>query len=171
MANTSADQDPQSSASVEQEEEKVEEESKLPAPADGVREHYLLLDLHPSDAESTSYTVTRAHSLSPDWQILSTGVTSAPTIDAGGPEDDDDTAGGGGSSEGLMLRIEGQGFVAADGEHHQHQHHHYGAAAGKGKMKKTKAEKETLEDMVARFEKGLADIRRAIDAGGPVGSV
>jgi hypothetical protein len=131
-----------------QSQQQLEQElSRLPAPTPGVREHYLLLDVQPassSESATTSYEVTRAHSLSAEWQVTSTGVSSAPTID---PVDE--------GSEGLMLRIEGRGIVPSDDDED-----------GKGKGSK---EKETLEEMVRRFETGLADIRRAIEAGGSLG--
>ena len=124
-----------------------QEPSKLPTPTLGVREHYLVLDVQPtaaSESTHTSYEVTRAHSLSAEWQVASTSVSNAPTIDAG----DEDTAG----SEGLMLRIEGRGVVPSSDDEKE---------MGKGSK-----EKETLEEMVRRFETGLADIRRAVAAGG-----
>ena len=127
------------------EEEQEIEESKLPAPVDDVREHYLLLDVH-ADSQGVGYEVTRAHSLSSEWQILSTGISNAPTIDPVGPDEE--------GSDGLMLRIEGRGVMLEE-DHN----------TGKGKSN-TKRERETLEEMVARFERGLADIKRTIDAGG-----
>jgi hypothetical protein len=130
------------------------EPSRLPAPSPGVREHYLLLDVQPvssaeSTSTSTSYEVVRAHSLSAEWQVTNTSISSAPTIDAV-----DEGAEG---AEGLMLRIEGRGVVQLDDEE-----------AGNGKGRSSR-EKEPLEEMVRRFETGLADIRRAIEAGGSLG--
>jgi hypothetical protein len=135
------------------------EPSRLPAPLPGVREHYLLLDVQPvTSAESmpTSYEVTRAHSLSAEWQVTNTSISSAPTIDA---VDD----GAEGAVEGLMLRIEGRGVVPPDDDDDDEEE-----AAGKGKGR-TGTEQETLEGMLRRFETGLADIRRAIEAGGSLG--
>jgi hypothetical protein len=136
-------------ASLRQQEleaESDQEPSRLPPATPGVREHYLLLDVQPISSENTttSYEVTRAHSLSAEWQVTSTAVSNAPTIDA---VDD-----GGEGADGLMLRIEGRGVVASDDDDD-----------GKGKVSK---EKETLEEMVHRFETDLADIKRAIEAGG-----
>jgi hypothetical protein len=129
-------------------QESEPEPSRLPAPTPGVREHYLLLDVQPvtSDSTTASYEVTRAHSLSAEWQVTSAAISSAPTIDAV----DEEVEG----SEGLMLRIEGRGVVPSDED---------GDGNGKGKSGR---EKDTLEEMVRRFETGLADIRRAIEAGG-----
>lgn len=130
------------------------EPSRLPASTPGVQEHYLLLDVQPvtsststtTTTTTTSYEVTRAHSLSAEWQLTSTSISSAPTMDAG-----DEGAEG---AEALMLRIEGRGMVpAADDED------------GTGRIRGSR-EKETLDEMVRRFEIGLADIRRAIEAGG-----
>jgi hypothetical protein len=136
-------------ASLQQQEwetESDQEPSRLPPPTPGVREHYLLLDVQPVTSENatTSYEVTRAHSLSAEWQVTSTAVSNAPTIDT---VDD-----GGEGADGLMLRIEGRGVVASDEDDD-----------GKGKISK---EKETLDEMVRRFETDLADIKRAIEAGG-----
>ena len=130
----------------QQEQESEQEPSRLPAPTPGVREHYLLLDVQPVSPEGNpaSYEVTRAHSLSAEWQVTRTGVSSAPTIDA--------VEEGAEGSEGLMLRIEGRGVIPSDDDEN-----------GKGKGNR---EKETLEEMVRRFETGLADIRRAIEVGG-----
>jgi hypothetical protein len=134
-----------------QEHEPEQEPSRLPAPSSAVQEHYLLLDLQPvkSDSAMTSYEVTRAHSLSADWQITNTGISSAPSIDAV-----DEGAEG---SEALMLRIEGRGIVRSDDDED-----------GNGKRKGS-TEKETLEEMLRRFGTGLGDIRRAIEAGGSLG--
>ena len=149
-----------------------QEPSKLPVPTPGVREHYLLLDVHPTAAAaaaesvntattlktSTSYEVTRAHSLSAEWQVTNTAISNAPTIDAV----DEDNNTGGGSAEGLMLRIEGRGVVPTSDDDDDHNHRETG-------MGRSGKEKQTLEEMVLRFETGLADIRRAIDAGGSLG--
>ena len=144
----------QSQQPQDQEQELETEPSKLPAPTLGVREHYLLLDVQPTaaspDNADTSYEVIRAHSLSAEWQVMSTSISNAPTIDAV----DDDTGG----SEGLMLRIEGRGIVPDSDDEKETT-----GKSGSGK------EKQTLEEMVRRFEAGLADIRRAIDAGGSLG--
>lgn len=113
----------------------TEEESKLPAPIRGVREHYLVLDVQPADAGS-GFEATRAHSLSSEWQVLNATITNAPTIDGNASE----------SGEGLMLKIEGTSAVK----------HTDSVDAGR---------KESLEQMVDRFEKGLMEIRKMIEAG------
>jgi hypothetical protein len=143
----------------QEESEPEPEPSRLPAPIPGVREHYLLLDVQPiRSAEGTtatttsSYEVTRAHSLSAEWQVTNTSIASAPTIDA---VDDGDGAEGAGA---LMLRIEGRSVLPSDDDDE----------AGNAKGGRGSAEKESLEDMVRRFETGLADIRRAIEVGGGI---
>ena len=100
----------------------------------------------PRKGTTTGYEVTRAHSLSAEWQVTSTSISSAPAIDA---VDD-----GAEESEGLMLRIDGRGVVPSDDNEEN------GTGNGKGSR-----ERETLEEMVRRFETGLADIRRAIESG------
>ena len=112
-----------------------EEENKLPASIDGVHEHYILLDVQPCEADS-GYEVTGAHSLSSEWQVTKASISSAPTIDGTGAD----------SGEGLMLKIEGI------------------SAMPKPQMDEaTRGKKENLQQMVARFEKGLAQIRKMLD--------
>ena len=115
-----------------------EEESKLPGPIDGVREHYILLDVQPGEAGS-GYEVTKAHGLSSEWQVLNASITNAPTIDGNVSE----------SGEGLMLKIEGISAITQTDS----------VDSGRRKAK------ESLEQMVDRFEKGLVEIRKMIDAG------
>ncbi|KAK5075887.1 hypothetical protein LTR70_009906 [Exophiala xenobiotica] len=133
-------------------------EPRLPPPRPGIREHYLVLDIHPSPAAGPSsqqqlsdrlpspspssvataqalakaypYTVATAQSLSADWQVLRTSITDAPTMNAEQQHPDDHH---------LMLRVEGRGtspdkaFQAREGE--------------------------TMEDMVEHFQTKLAQIR------------
>jgi hypothetical protein len=108
-----------------------EEEDKLPAPVDGIREHYVLLDVQPDEA---GYTVTKAHSLSSEWQVKKASISNAPTIDGTDAE-----------FEGLMLKIEGIGSMA------------------QMEPEDSATRKETLLQMVERFEKGLAEIRKMVD--------
>lgn len=115
-----------------------DENSKLPPPVDGVREHYVLMDVQPSES---GYQVTKVHSLSSEWQVLNASITNAPTIDGTDAE----------SGEGLMLKIEGIGAVT----------HMESVGSGKRKEKA----KESLPQMVERFERGLAEIRKVIDGG------
>jgi hypothetical protein len=122
----------------EQTESQQEEETKLPPPAEGVREHYLLLDVKPGGPGS-GYEVTKAHSLSSEWQVLNASISNAPTMDGRAAE----------AGEGLMLKIEGIGAVRQTEPEE----------AGRRK------EKENLQQMVERFEGGLAEIRKMVDTG------
>ncbi|KAI1614519.1 hypothetical protein EDD37DRAFT_637967 [Exophiala viscosa] len=136
----------QQQASVAQHEHAHESEhddtaTRLPAPTAGMREHYLVLDVHPrthpppqdSSGARMTYEVTSAQSFSADWQALRSSITAAPTMgDAG----EDDTS--------LMLRIEGRGNTPGD------------APA---------AEKESMEEMIERFQRRLEDIRQVMEAG------
>jgi hypothetical protein len=117
---------------------KQEEDSKLPARVDGVREHYVLLDVQPGEAGS-GYEVRGAHSLSSEWQVLNASISNAPTIDGNALE----------SGEGLMLKIEGTSAVTQTESHEASR----------------RKEKETLQQMVERFEKGLVEIRKMVGAG------
>jgi len=75
----------------------TQEEDKLPAPVDGVREHYILIDVEPGEA---GYIVARAQSLSSEWQVTRASISNAPTF--GGTDVE---------FEGLMLKIEGIGAL------------------------------------------------------------
>ncbi|KAL2392104.1 hypothetical protein ABEF95_012662 [Exophiala dermatitidis] len=142
---------------------------RLPPPVAGVREHYLILDVQPraqvqsqsqaAQSQSHSHSHSRSHdssipipqmgpayevvsaqSLSADWQVLRSTITAAPTIGGDG--------GAGAADEGedpLMLRIEGRGNMPDDAT----------AAA---------AEKETMEEMIERFQRRLEDIRQVMEA-------
>lgn len=126
----------------------------LPRAKDGVKEHYIVLDVEPAlsglpapaastegagsgnvggstDARSqNAFDIVNAYSMSADWQVLRTGITKAPTM----AEDED---------EGLMLRIEGRTGTPPD----------------------AKLEGETMEEMIERFERGLEDVRLVLEAG------
>ena len=65
-------------------------ESPFPPPIPGVKEHYLIVDVG-----EDGRTIVDAQSLSPEWQIIDTGVRTAPSFDEDSPD------------PGYMLRIEG----------------------------------------------------------------
>jgi hypothetical protein len=117
----------------------------LPPPVPGLKEHYLVLDVHPTNppteipdgATAPGLEVSQAHSLSSEWQVLRTRITQAPTI--GDSKDDE---------EGLMLRIEGRGDTPEN--------------EGKEKAR----EKEGLEELIERFQRRLEDVRLVMDGGG-----
>ncbi|ETI28929.1 hypothetical protein G647_01381 [Cladophialophora carrionii CBS 160.54] len=138
--------------------------SRLPPPVAGMREHYIVLDVQPqaqpppsaqqedSSGTATSaftYEVSSAHSLSAEWQVLRTSISTAPTI-GDNPSAED---------EGLMLRIEGRGNTPGN---------IMGNERGKGKEAdaEKEKEKETLEEMIERFQRRLEDVRMVIEAGG-----
>jgi hypothetical protein len=126
----------------------------LPHAKDGVREHYIVLDIErpppiaqgpagsaeaPQPGTSsgsntlrqsqTGFEVVNAYSMSADWQVMRTGIGKAPTM----AEDED---------EGLMLRIEGRS----------------------GTPPEAKVVGETMEDMIERFERGLEDVKLVMEA-------
>jgi len=145
-------------------QEDHEPHSRLPPAVPNVQEHYLILDIHPrvtpqqsasqqahvpipssSPGAPTSlipFHVTSAHSLSAEWQVLQTKVTAAPTIGDGGGDED----------EGLMLRIEGRGNTPI------------GAASG-DKEKEKQTSKETMEDMIEKFQRRMDEIRQVLETG------
>lgn len=106
----------------------------LPSYRPGVKEHYLVLDIQPTDSDEGTaggLEVTHAQSLSSEWQVLRTSISEAPTIGES-PED-----------EGLMLRIGGRGNTPPEAQ---------------GKT----AEGETVEEMIERFQKRLDDVRQVM---------
>jgi hypothetical protein len=66
------------------------EESPLPPPIPGVKEHYLIVDLG-----ADGRTIVDAQSLSSEWQITETSIRTAPSFDESSPD------------QGHMLRVEG----------------------------------------------------------------
>jgi len=64
---------------------------RLPQLVAEVQEHYLVLDVRPTT--NSSYEVSHAQSFSPEWQVVNTNITNAPTISEGG-------------EEGLMLKVQ-----------------------------------------------------------------
>jgi len=135
----------ESQPSVLSPREQEQEESRLPAPVEGVREHYVILDVQP-DIRGTSFEVTSAQSLSSEWQVLNTSISNAPTIDA---TDGDDGV------EGLMLKIEGRGLMSESET----------KPKGRGARKEKDRNKDAMDDLVEQIESGLADIRRLVQAG------
>jgi hypothetical protein len=153
----------QQSETSQTHQEEHEPQSRLPPPTPGVHEHYLILDIHPrvtpqqsasqqpqlplpssspgAPASLIPFHVTSAHSLSAEWQVLQTKVTAAPTIGDGDGDDD----------EGLMLRIEGRGNTPS------------GGSGDKEKEKNTG--KETMEDMIDRFQRRMDEIRQVLETG------
>lgn len=108
--------------------------NELPVPVDCVREHYIILDVEPGEAGI--YQVTKAHSLSSEWQVMNASISNAPTIDSTDAD----------SGEGLMLKIGGIGTVSQTEPEE----------AGKRK-------KESLQQMVERFDRGLSEIKKMLD--------
>jgi hypothetical protein len=110
--------------------------NELPAPVDCVREHYIILDVEPGEAGI--YQVTKAHSLSSEWQVMNASISYAPTIDSTDAD----------SGEGLMLKIEGIGTLSQP-------------EMEEGGQRK----KESLQQMVERFDRGLLEIKKMFDKG------
>jgi hypothetical protein len=65
-------------------------ESPLPPPIVGSRERFMIIDI-----AADGHTIVGAQSMSPDWQITSANVRTAPSFDEGAPD------------RGHMLKIEG----------------------------------------------------------------
>lgn len=168
--------------------------SRLPAPDPSVHEHYLILDVHPrvtpqqqltsASQQATNpimpssspsaptplipFHVTSAHSLSAEWQVLQTKVAAAPTIGGGGGGgdgndygDDDDL------DEGWMLRIEGRGNTPSGGGAGEGTGPNV-AAGDKEKEKDRQQQatgKETMEEMIDRFQRRMDEIRQVLETG------
>lgn len=106
------------------------------------------------------YTITTTSSLSADWQVLSSEITTAPSFDGIATPGTTTTSVPPGSEAGLMLRIEGTGVLGdgdrADGRGRRQGNAIAGANVGEG---------ERLEELVRRFEDGLDVVRRVLDQG------
>lgn len=158
--------------------------SRLPPPIAGTREHYLILDVHPqpqlpaSDDPSTAtttttttsatitgskpayfnYSITSSHSLSSEWQVLRSSISAAPTI----AEDP--------AEEGLMLRIEGRGNTPSFSTAHSSTSAAEVSRVERGKGKdiggEEEREKESMEELIERFQRRLEDIRTVMEVSG-----
>lgn len=96
------------------------------------------------------YQIASAHSLTPDWQVLNTSLSLAPTFDTPQMTNDPDADPNASSSGALMLRIEGTAGFPRD------------VTTGKDRD----AQSQTLEEMMEQFEKRMSELRRVIEAGG-----
>ncbi|KIX93827.1 uncharacterized protein Z520_10452 [Fonsecaea multimorphosa CBS 102226] len=156
---------------------------RLPPPTADMREHYIILDVHPQPRSTTqnqddnATPAGAASSVGGGGATVSGGgitgynyeVTSAHSLSAewqvlrtsisAAP-----TIGDGGPSEegeeGLMLRIEGRGNTPGDLALAMAKEKATGAGAGDAER-----EKESMEEMIDRFQRRLDDIRMVIEAG------
>lgn len=94
-----------------------------------------------------AFRITSAHSLTPDWQVLSTKLSPAPSFDT---LHNNHAAGEPSPNGALMLRIEGTSGFPRD------------IAPGRGEDNKD----HTLEELMEQFEKRMGELRRVIEAGG-----
>ena len=152
--------------------------NKLPPIQPGVREHYILLDVHPqvqppsgsAGGDPTipvnpdpTFEIISANSLSPHWALLNTSISTAPTMGGESAEPDPE-----GPGQGLMLKIEGVGApdpsLDSGGV--------VGTATGKGpglglggggRKGKGKAEALSVQEMMEGFEKGLETVRKVME--------
>lgn len=96
-----------------------------------------------------AFRITSAHSLTPDWQVLNTQISPAPSFDTFNNHHTGEPSSPPSSSGTLMLKIEGtsgpRDIVPARGDDHKDQ---------------------TLEEMMEQFEKRMGELRRVIEAGG-----
>ena len=104
-------------------------------------ERVLIIDL-----DDTGSRVTRAASLSPDWQVLSADVGGAPTLRDGD--------GGGG----VMLRIEGVGVGAGKGKGKAQEKREMSGAGGEWGRGKRGAGEEGDEEDRQEEEEEVVDI-------------
>jgi hypothetical protein len=115
------------------------------------------------DLDATGSNITRAHSLSPDWQILSTTLTPAPTV-----ADSPGETGAGSNGAGMMLKIVGTDGRQASGVAY--------AAAGVGAAgKDDKAKVGTsgsgmteadFQALMGEFDEGMKILRTVVESGG-----
>lgn len=95
----------------------------------------------------SAYRVTSAHSLTPDWQILNTQLSPAPTFDTPNDLSGDPASTGGGA---LMLRVEGTAGFPRDVPSNK---------------ERDKQGRQSLEEMMEQFEKRMGELRRVIEVG------
>ncbi|KIV94704.1 hypothetical protein PV10_02443 [Exophiala mesophila] len=95
------------------------------------------------------FTIVKATSLSAEWQVLRTKITTAPTI---GDDDQDD---------GLMLMIQGRGNTPAtlstpgiSG----------GNPADKAKEREADKDRESMEDLIEQFQRRMDETKQILDA-------
>ena len=113
-----------------------ESDSGLSNPSDSVREHYLLMDVVPT----TQIGGAAAYEVTSTQSLSSEWQVLDTSVGAAPTINVED------GEAGLMLKIEGRGHTP-DG------------------IRKGKGEKESIGEMIQRFEKGLSDIRKVIIAG------
>ncbi|KAL1961646.1 hypothetical protein VTN77DRAFT_1361 [Rasamsonia byssochlamydoides] len=97
-----------------------------------------------------AFRIASAHSLTPDWQVLSTQLSPAPSFDTFNNHHSGEPSSSPSSSGALMLKIEGTSGFPRD------------IAPARGEDNKD----QTLEEMMEQFEKRMGELRRVIEAGG-----
>ena len=109
------------------------------------KDRFILLTLTP-DAQG----IESAHSMTPDWQVLSASIGTAPTLDDGkdGSMDRGEEAEGS-WEKGMMVRIEGV--------------ERRGTEVGKGLI-----EDVGLDELVEVYGRRMGELRRVVEAGGGV---
>ena len=122
-------------------------ESPLPPPIPGVAERYVIVDV-----AADGHTIVDAQSLSPDWQITSTNIRTAPTFDEKSAEG------------GYMLSIEGvevpgkskgKGKAIADG--------------GPGELKLKEARERTNDDLFQALDGLVKGVEGGLEVAGKIG--
>ena len=109
------------------------------------KDRFILLTLAP-DAQG----IESAHSMTPDWQVLSASIGTAPTLDDGKDGSVDRVEGAEGSWEkGMMVKIEGVEMRSTD--------------VGKGVN-----EDVGLDELVEIYGRRMGELRRVVEAGGGV---
>ena len=110
------------------------------AASQDTQHHYIILDVAPG-ADGSGYEVVNAQSFSPDWQVLQTNISSAPTFEDGEEESEDV----------LMLRIEGCGPIFEAVQRKE----------SKGNVRQDNSTAH-LEQLVETFQSRLADLHLAV---------
>lgn len=99
------------------------------------KDRFVLLDM-----DATGTKVLSAQSMSPDWAVTSTELSTAPTWDRDGEGKQEEEV-----ERGLMLRIEGMEVPRDKGAEQM--------------------DEKGLEDLVQEYERGMEQLRRVVDAG------
>lgn len=104
------------------------------------------------DVDESGSLITKAHSLTPSWQILSTTLAPAPTWEAPNTSQTE----GANSNGGMMLRVEG-----TDGSDIGREHRNVGLGIDGGAV-----EEEDFGTLMAEFDERMRLLRTIVEAGG-----
>ena len=119
------------------------------------KERFVLIDM-----DATGTKVLSAQSMSPDWAVTSTELSSAPTWDKDGDKNGEEMQEGEeGETKGLMLRIEGMEVLGES------------VVVERSRKGKEEEEGKRLEELVEVYGRKMGELKRVVDAGAGAGVV